>query len=475
MSMRSAASCCQHWQEMRGPARRADHAAFAHGRGHGWSPSSRAYRRPRPLRPPGGPSGRARPGPRCRPTRRGPGRTAARCARTRRWTASSGARGLSGRWNSSAWQAASSSIARMRRVFATTRGRLARRRRRPSTRGLPCWPRSGWSRRWPGARASCSRRPGPRPSRARSSGPSAGRPARVRNAGRPGERGVDQPLDAPLADGPELGDRDGEHVGGQRDRLAVEVAAARAARPCRRTPSGCRWRRSSRSRPCARRTRARRARRRGPGACSAGCRRPAPCRSRGATRGCGLPASRRAQVARGRAPGPGAGARRGCAGRRRRRVPLSASRVSAPATSAVRASRQRLGQRQAGHRGHELRAVDERQPFLRLQRDGREARRAAAPRRADAASPSRHSPSPISARARCASGARSPLAPTDPCAGHQRDGRRAFSIAEQQLERLRPHAAEALGQHVRAQQHERARLRLVAADRRRRRRGCARG
>ena len=43
--------------------------------------------------------------------------------------------------------------------------------------------------------------------------------------GQAGQRGVHEPLDAPLADGAQLGHRDGEQVGGHRHRLAVEVAA----------------------------------------------------------------------------------------------------------------------------------------------------------------------------------------------------------------------------------------------------------
>ena len=96
------------------------------------------------------------------------------------------------------------------------------------------------------------------------------------------------------------------------------------------------------------------------------------------------------------------------------------------------------------------------------------------PARASAAAPGsprrscQASPSPISTSARCASGARSPLAPTDP-----RDGTtgctRAVEQLDQQLERLEPDAGEALRQHVGAQRHRRAH------DRHRQRLADARG
>jgi hypothetical protein len=75
-------------------------------------------------------------------------------------------------------------------------------------------------------------------------------------------------------------------------------------------------------------------------------------------------------------------------------------------------------QRVQGKRGRDLRSVDERQPFLRGERERRDGRRRAARRRAGRRSPSTtNSPSPISASVRWASGARSPDAPTDPCDG----------------------------------------------------------
>ena len=55
--------------------------------------------------------------------------------------------------------------------------------------------------------------------------PECSPPSRARKAGRPRERRVHEPLDAPLADARELGGRDRQQVGRERHRLAVEVAA----------------------------------------------------------------------------------------------------------------------------------------------------------------------------------------------------------------------------------------------------------
>ena len=96
----------------------------------------------------------------------------------------------------------------------------------------------------------------------------------------------------------------------------------------------------------------------------------------------------------------------------------------------IRGARQPLGagQRQRGDGGRHLRAVDEREPLLRAERDGgkpgsRQARRAPA----RAAAPSHTSPSPMRTSAMWASGARSPLAPTDPRLGTRGCTRRLSS------------------------------------------------
>ena len=128
--------------------------------------------------------------------------------------------------------------------------------------------------------------------------------------------------------------------------------------------------------------------------------------------------------------------------------------------SAARATCSAPRQRQRQHRGRRLRAVDQREPFLGLERDRRAGRRADATRAAPVASSGSSptvaaSPSPISTSARCASGARSPLAPTEP-----RDGTRGWTPRveqrDQRVERLDADAGEALRQHVRAQRHRRA-------------------
>jgi hypothetical protein len=67
--------------------------------------------------------------------------------------------------------------------------------------------------------------------------------------------------------------------------------------------------------------------------------------------------------------------------------------------------------------GGELRAVDQRQPFLGPQSRRAEPRRAKRLAAGHALPPNSASPSPIIAAAICASGARSPDAPTEPCAG----------------------------------------------------------
>ena len=71
---------------------------------------------------------------------------------------------------------------------------------------------------------------------------------------------------------------------------------------------------------------------------------------------------------------------------------MSASRLIAPATSAATQSRSRVEQRERAERRHVLGAVDEREPLLGFEHDGREPRRArsaSAPRHARAASNSR--------------------------------------------------------------------------------------
>ena len=264
------------------------------------------------------------------------------------------------------------------------------------------------------------------------------------------------------------GDR--EQVGGDAPPAGRGSCRPRGSRRSRRRPSGCRWPRSSR-RACTRgrRSRARRARRRAPAACSAGCRRPARCRSRGATRAAALPREQALQVA----------GRSGLAGVRARRVD---ARVEGDVRALERVERERADHVGAAHEARgasasaspataviELRAVDERQAFLRLEHDGREPD--AAQRFGGGHAPALEvgtRPRRSSASARWASGARSPLAPTEPCEGTTGCTPR-LSIATRRSSVSRRMPRVALGEHVGAQQHQRARLGL------RERRADARG
>ena len=119
------------------------------------------------------------------------------------------------------------------------------------------------------------------------------------------------------------------------------------------------------------------------------------------------------------------------------------------------AVRRRRGQRR--DRGRRLRAVDQREPFLRRRASpgepGARERVGARPDARPVATVA--SPSPISTSARCASGARSPLAPTDPRLG-TRGCTPRLSIASSSSSVSRPDAREAFREHVCAQRHRRA-------------------
>ena len=103
-------------------------------------------------------------------------------------------------------------------------------------------------------------------------------------------------------------------------------------------------------------------------------------------------------------------------------LPRHASTVSAPATNAAASARSRGEQAGERERRRHLRAVEQREPFLRRERRPAQGRARASASRAgidaavDAAPRLRRSAPPT----RCASGARSPDAPTDPCAGNAR-------------------------------------------------------
>ena len=137
----------------------------------------------------------------------------------------------------------------------------------------------------------------------------------------PRHAGVDQHRDAALGDRADLGDREGHRVGGQRDRLGVEVAARdhRIAVVVRRTPAGCRSPHWLRAAAPARRGATGRGRRRPPAAGSAASTGPARGRRRAGASG----GSRCRRAARGstvrRRSAPAGRAAHGCAGRTGRR------------------------------------------------------------------------------------------------------------------------------------------------------------
>ena len=98
--------------------------------------------------------------------------------------------------------------------------------------------------------------------------------------------------------------------------------------------------------------------------------------------------------------------------------PRAASVDSAPVTSAAWNTRSISNRPAKRQRGRELRAVEQRQPFLGAEHDRREAgARQRRRRRACARRQARTSPTPIIAAVMWASGARSPDAPTEPWHG----------------------------------------------------------
>ena len=136
---------------------------------------------------------------------------------------------------------------------------------------------------------------------------------------------------------------------------------------------------------------------------------------------------------------------------------------------------QRLGLEQRGERigGRELRAVEQRQAFLGAERDRLEPGGTSASPAGTRPCGVKHSPTPIIAAVMCASGARSPDAPTEPCAGTTG----MTSLRQhgfQQLERCRPDAGGALREAGELQRHHQPRRRRPASARRRRRHARAR-
>ena len=165
--------------------------------------------------------------------------------------------------NSSAWQAASSSMARMRRVFATTRAAL--RAAVGAHRDVVFLVGGGRDRVDAGGVGE----------RLVLGGEGRGGDLRDHQAGlqaavagqergQAGERRVHEPLDAPLADRAELRHRDRQHVGRDGHRLAVEVAAREQLARLGEHHRVVGGRVHLDARRCAPRRRARRARRRAP-------------------------------------------------------------------------------------------------------------------------------------------------------------------------------------------------------------------
>ena len=247
--MRRAASCCQDLQESScraGRARRAPQGSWSRSQpaSHRYSSAphaASAARRDsaRADEDRRAPRSRARAGGRGRARRRGRARARGRPRAAPTSAAAGGTRGprrrRAARWRGRA------------RVFATDARRLAGGGR--AHRDVVLLVRGGRDRvdaRGMGERLVLGGEGGGGDVRDHEAGAAARRRAR-QEGGQAGERRVDQPLGAALADGAELGDRDGQHVGGEGHRLAVEVAAREqlARRP--RRPSGCRWPRSSRS------------------------------------------------------------------------------------------------------------------------------------------------------------------------------------------------------------------------------------
>ena len=102
------------------------------------------------------------------------------------------------------------------------------------------------------------------------------------------------------------------------------------------------------------------------------------------------------------------------------RAVAAARRIDAssrPTTSAASSTGSNASSACERERGRDLRAVDEREPFLGRERERRDAGAAQHVGRGRALAVDDDSPSPISASVRCASGARSPDAPTEPCDG----------------------------------------------------------
>ena len=141
-------------------------------------------------------------------------------------------------------------------------------------------------------------------------------------------------------------------------------------------------------------------------------------------------------------------------GRKLSREACSASTDSAHATSAAFASRRARTTPSAANAPMNCVPLTSERPSFASRRSGSSPARASASPPASSSPSNRARPSPTSGSARCASGARSPLAPTDPRLGTSGTTSAAQTV-EQQLGDLDARAGVALRERVRAHDHRR--------------------
>ncbi len=245
----------------------------------------------------------------------------------------------------------------------------------------------------------------------------------VRKAGRPDSAGSTSMAIRRSASEPISQTRQRDHVGGEGDRLGVEVAARQRLVGLREDQrivgDAVRLGRQRGRAPGA----ACRAPRPSPAAGSAGSRGPARARRRpGARRGWRRPGHQRAQRVGRLDLAAAGGAARGCAGRTARPSPCAASVESAPVTSAERNSDLRLEQRRPARRRW------------------RTACRSAAPGPPSAPSVERREAGgmPAPRRRHAAPPAMKHLADADHRRGHVRERREVAGGADRALRRDRP-------------------------------------
>ena len=182
------------------------------------------------------------------------------------------------------------------------------------------------------------------------------------------------------------------------------------------------------------------------------------------------PSSRPEHVRRRRRPARGAGAARGSAAGSSSASPAAPRARSRRRCRPSCASRARAHEAERAVRGHELRAVDEREPLLR--RAAGSARGPTARERLARPAAARRRPTPRPRRPAAARGARAARGRRSrrPSRGSGRAGARPrFEALDEQLDGLDARARVALRERVRAQQHRRAhdlgRIRVADAAR----------